>query len=174
MFLEWRFRSDLPLYAQLVEEVVEHKMRYWLNTAEVKQLEEDNLTFQHQLNMDEIVDKCFRLPRENESTSPMSIQHILDVVTSRYKYVKKSHSTEMQISKSLQGKGYRRQHLRSGNYYYTGSEITPDVNVTVNGAAFDADNYTVTYSENTDVGEATVYVVPAEGATSQFFRVEAK
>ena len=107
------------LYAQLVEEVVEHKMRYWLNTAEVKQLEEDNLTFQHQLNMDEIVDKCFRLPRENETTSPMSIQNILDVVTSRYKYVKKSHSTEMQISKSLQGKGYRRQHLRSGNYYYT-------------------------------------------------------
>ena len=106
------------LYAQLVEEVIVQKQRYWLTQEEIKQMENDNLPFQHQLNLDEIVDTCFRLPNENECTSPMSIQQILDVITKRYTYIPKNRATEVNVGKALRSKGYKKHHLRSGNHYY--------------------------------------------------------
>ena len=41
---------------------------------------------------------------------------------------------------------------------YTGSEVKPDVEVIVNGKHVSDDNYTVTYSNNIEVGTATVKV----------------
>ncbi|MGI6032282.1 MAG: leucine-rich repeat protein [Coriobacteriales bacterium] len=53
-----------------------------------------------------------------------------------------------------------------GNFYYTGSAIKPDVTVTLNGVTLSlSDDYTVSYSNNTDVGEATVTVTGTGNCT---------
>lgn len=48
--------------------------------------------------------------------------------------------------------------LDKTSYVYTGSEIKPTVNVLVNGNKIDESNYTITYSNNINVGTATITI----------------
>ncbi len=45
-----------------------------------------------------------------------------------------------------------------GEYVYTGEEITPQIKVTIDAQEISADNYTVAYYNNTDIGAADVEV----------------
>ncbi len=54
----------------------------------------------------------------------------------------------------------------NGTYVYTGQPILPEVTVTLNGSTLKKDtDYTVTASDNTDAGSATVTVTAANGSS---------
>ena len=106
------------LYAQVLAEVTEQKLRYWLTTEEEQRLVTANVQFQHIQDLDEIVDECFRLPKEGEHPLMLTADSILDIISKHYNYVQKNHSTGILLSQALRMKGYKKEHRHSGNYYF--------------------------------------------------------
>ena len=63
------------LYAQLVYEVNELKAPYWFNNEEVARIQELNMAYMQEKDVDEIISSCFRKPYEGEKSKPMNCLH---------------------------------------------------------------------------------------------------
>lgn len=70
--------------------------------------------------------------------------------------------------------------IPNSTYYYTGEEITPEVTVTVDGKTIASSNYLVSYSNNIEIGTATITVTAnssstiISGSASKTFTIEQK
>ena len=105
------------LYAQLVEEVTEKKMRYWFNPDETRQLQQDNLPFQRDANAEEMVDACFEKPRQEGQGREYSMNEILEFVVMRYPTMKCNLSLKMKLGCALKKRGFVSRHHKTGNSY---------------------------------------------------------
>ena len=105
------------LYAQLVEEVCEQKMRYWFDPSETHQLQLDNVPFQREANVDEMVDACFQKPSSDEPGREYSMNEIVELVAMRYPNLKCNMSLKLKLGNALRKHGFVSRHHKTGNSY---------------------------------------------------------
>ncbi len=105
------------LYAQVVYEVKEMRMRYWFTNDETKRIEELNQDFQRELNLESMVDACFRHPKEGEIVLPMLVKDIMKCLVEEFPSLKMSDATNAKLGRTLKNLKYEQSHQRVGNAY---------------------------------------------------------
>ena len=76
------------LYAQVLYELREQKSPYWFSNDEVARIQQMNLEYQDEKDMAEIVEACFRKPKEGETVKAMNCGDILRLIRKEYPSVK--------------------------------------------------------------------------------------
>ena len=105
------------LYAQVLYEIRELKSPYWFNNAEVARIQELNLNYMEQKDIAEIIDCCFRKPKEGESSTAMNCGQIIKLIQREYPSIKNSHSTKVHLGLALNDLGYEHTNRGHVNYY---------------------------------------------------------
>ena len=96
------------LYAQVLYEVREQKAPYWFNNEEVKRIQELNQDFMTQKDIGQIVQACFRQPKDGEQPRLMDSQQLLTTIQQDYPSVVISHSMKVQLGRAMKEQGYER------------------------------------------------------------------
>ena len=94
------------LYAQIVYEVDVLKAPYWFNNDQVARIQEINLDYTDQKDMAEIVEACFRKPKEGEKPQAMNCTQMLELITKEFPSVKKDISTKVHLGYAMKDLGF--------------------------------------------------------------------
>ncbi|MBE6255267.1 MAG: helicase [Prevotella sp.] len=105
------------LYAQVVEEVCERGMRYWFEPEEIRQIQLDNEQFEHVLELDDIVQACFRKPKANETTRDYTMNEIIELITMRYPHVECGPSLKVRVGVAMRKRGFEQHRHHRGTGY---------------------------------------------------------
>ena len=103
------------LYAQLKTELLVGE-RFWFNTEEEKEIQENNRAFYKQSPAQEIFFRCFRLPKDEEAGRMMTATEIFCRLQKKFPSALRN-SNASQMGKMLQAIGVQRTHTRMGNTY---------------------------------------------------------
>ena len=103
------------LYAQLKTELLAGE-RFWFNTEEEKEIQENNRAFYKQSPAQEIFFRCFRLPKDEEAGRMMTATEIFCRLQKKFPSALRN-SNASQMGKMLQAIGVQRTHTRMGNTY---------------------------------------------------------
>lgn len=106
------------LFAQIVNEVSEQKMRYWFSNEEVKRVQEMNLQFMSMTDIPDMVKCCFRKPLDKESVMPLSSDKIIAVIAKEFPHMKVNHGTKVLVGRALKELGFERKEMHNGMLYY--------------------------------------------------------
>ena len=109
------------LYAQIVYEVCELKAPYWFNNDQVARIQEINLDYTDQKDMAEIVEACFRKPKEGEKVKSLNSKQILEQIRKEYPSVKSDHSTKIHLGYAMKDLGFN--HTERGHVKFY--EVVP-------------------------------------------------
>ena len=96
------------LYAQVLYEVQEQKAPYWFNNEEVKRVQELNHDYMMHKDIGQIVQACFRRPKDDEQPKLMDSQQLLMAIQQDYPSVVISHSMKVQLGRAMKELGYER------------------------------------------------------------------
>jgi predicted P-loop ATPase len=94
------------LYAQVLYEIRELKIPYWFNNEEVARIQQLNLNYMEQKDIAEVVEACFRKPREGEKPKPLFSGQILKMIQTEYPSIKSDHSTKVHIGLAMKELGF--------------------------------------------------------------------
>lgn len=94
------------LYAQILYEVNELKAPYWFNNDQVARIQDINLDYTDQKDMAEIVEACFRKPKEGEKVKSLNSKQILEQIRKEYPSVKSDHSTKIHLGYAMKDLGF--------------------------------------------------------------------
>jgi predicted P-loop ATPase len=94
------------LYAQVLYEIRELKIPYWFNNEEVARIQQLNLNYMEQKDLAEVVEACFRKPREGEKLKPLFSGQILKMIQTEYPSIKSDHSTKVHIGLAMKELGF--------------------------------------------------------------------
>ena len=94
------------LYAQLVYEVCEEKAPYWFSNEEVNRIQEMNLGYMEQKDMTDIVQVCFRKPKEGETAKKLNSTEALKAIQKEYPMISINHSTKVHLGYAMKELGY--------------------------------------------------------------------
>ena len=81
------------LYAQVLHELREEKAPYWFNNEEVARIQQLNQEYMLKQDMAEMVEACFRKPKDDESVAEMSTSQMLKIIQSKYTSLVINHSS---------------------------------------------------------------------------------
>ena len=105
------------LYAQVLHEIRELQAPYWFNNEEVARIQELNLNFMEQKDLGEMVDVCFRHPKEGEQVKALTTTQILEIIRSEYPSVPMSHRSRIDLGHALKVLNFeRREHGHAACY----------------------------------------------------------
>lgn len=105
------------LYAQLVYELQTQEIPYWFSNDEVVRIQEVNQPFFKEMNLEGMVESCFRVPEECEEGHWMSGSEVLRTLQVCYPTIKEDISTKVRIGKVLRLMGCSLMHGRNGQLY---------------------------------------------------------
>ena len=105
------------LYAQLLCEFSGGE-RYWLTEDETRSLQRANAPYQSTLDMERMVDTCFRHPADDEPCRPLEMSDIVDIVARQYPFVRPTQSTKVQLGIALSARGYEHTRDNQARHYY--------------------------------------------------------
>ena len=105
------------LYAQLLCEFRGGE-RYWLTEEETRGLQRANAPYQSTLDMERMVDTCFRHPADDEPCRPLEMSDIVDIVARQYPFVRPTQSTKVQLGIALSARGYEHTRDNQARHYY--------------------------------------------------------
>ena len=109
MFIDNEGEIDYPqLYAQVLHELLDLKIPYWFNNAEVARIQDLNRGYMEQKDMAEIVEVCFRKPQEGEHGKLMNSSQLLKMIQQQFPTVKADHSTKIHLGLAMKELGYER------------------------------------------------------------------
>ena len=94
------------LYAQVVYELKELGAHYWFDIAEVTRIQQLNQEFMEQKDIAEIVEICFRKPKEGESAKTMSSSMLLEMIQKEYPSIEITHSNKIRVGRVMKSLGY--------------------------------------------------------------------
>lgn len=114
--------NDLPidypqLYAQLLNEVCERKLRHWFMPDENLRIQEANLPFQQVLDVDEMVHICFRKPQKGEAAQEYSIPQIMSFITRQFPLMPVTHGLKVRVGNALKSQGFQHRQHNTGSFY---------------------------------------------------------
>lgn len=101
------------LYAQLLYEVTVLKTPYWFSNEEVTRIQELNLGYVEQKDIAEMVDACFRKPKEGEVVKALNTSEMLKIIQHDYPSVKSDHSTKVYLGYAMKELGF--EHIKVAN-----------------------------------------------------------
>lgn len=107
------------MYAQVMEEVVEKKCRYWFSNEETLQIQHVNSQFQQEQDLCTMLETCFRHAQEGEAAKMMPVKKIMEILEQQYPLVKKSHSFTIQIGLKLKSLGFSQKFIHGTSCYDT-------------------------------------------------------
>ena len=93
------------LYAQVVYEL-EQNTPYWFNNDEVARIQELNQNYLEQKDVAEMVEICFRKPREGEPAKAMNSRMLLKHIQKDYPSVEINHSNRIKVGLAMKALGY--------------------------------------------------------------------
>ncbi len=105
------------LYAQLVHEVCDQQLRFWFTPEETQQIQLDNLPYQRNPDVCEMVNACFDKPSSDEEGREFSLNEIVELISVRYPHVQCNMSMRMRVGGTLKKLGYPFRHRQDGNCY---------------------------------------------------------
>ena len=105
------------LYAQVLYELHEKKTPYWFNNEEVARIQELNLEYVQQKDIAEMVEVCFRRPKEGEKVKSISTTEILRVIQSEYPSVDCSLKTKAALGRAMRNLNYVRKDHNGSAFY---------------------------------------------------------
>ena len=105
------------LYAQVLYELHEKKAPYWFNNKEVARIQELNLEYVQQKDIAEMVEVCFRRPKEGEKVKSISTTEILRVIQSEYPSVDCSLKTKAALGRAMRNLNYVRKDHNGSAFY---------------------------------------------------------
>ena len=94
------------LYAQVLHELNVANTPYWFNNDEVARIQELNQNYLEQKDIAEIVEICFRKPREGEPAKSMNSKMMLQHMQKDYPSVEISHSNRIKVGLAMKALGY--------------------------------------------------------------------
>ena len=94
------------LYAQVVYELQELEAPYWFSNDEVARIQQLNQEFLEQKDIAEIVEICFRKPKEGETAKTMSSSMLLDLIQKEYPSIEITHSNKIRVGRVMKSLGY--------------------------------------------------------------------
>ena len=94
------------LYAQIVYELTVTKTPYWFSNDEVARIQQLNQNFLEKKDIDEIVEACFRKPKEGETATMMNPKMLLSHIQHQYPSVESSHGNKIRIGYAMTMLGY--------------------------------------------------------------------
>ena len=94
------------LYAQVVYELTVAKTPYWFSNDEVARIQELNQNFLEQKDIAEMVEICFRKPREGEPSKSMNSKMMLKYIQKDYPTVEITHSNRIKVGLAMKALGY--------------------------------------------------------------------
>ena len=105
------------LYAQVLHEIRELQAPYWFNNEEVARIQELNLNFMEQKDLNEIVDICFRKPLEGEHVKSISTTEMLTIMQQEYPSIKIDVKNKAYLGRVLKSLDYVRKDHNGKAYY---------------------------------------------------------
>ena len=101
------------LYAQVLHEVRDLNTPYWYSPAEVMRIQELNLNYMEQKDIAEIVNACFRKPKEGEVVKALNSAQILQMIQAEYPSIKSDRSTKIHLGLAMKELGI--EHIEHGH-----------------------------------------------------------
>ena len=92
------------LYAQILSELRSGE-RYWFTEEETRSIQAANTPYQSTIDLELIVESCFRLPAANEPCTPLPMTEIAHIVAAQYPFVQPTHATKVQLGIALSAYG---------------------------------------------------------------------
>lgn len=105
------------LYAQLLYEINEKQTPYWFTNDEVIRIQQANLPFFKQDDLEDMIRCCFRIPNKNEEGKWMLCKEVFDTIQKHYPVLQADHSTKIKIGQVLKYMGCCSQHSMYGRKY---------------------------------------------------------
>lgn len=89
------------LYAQLLHEVRDEKLRYWYNNEETQRIQELNAPYEQTLDLEQMIDCMFRKPQGNEKHGAFTSLDIRKILKQQYPDVADSQFNSIKIGKAM-------------------------------------------------------------------------
>ncbi len=89
------------LYAQLLHEVRDEKLRYWYTNEETLRIQELNAPYEQTLDLEQMIDCTFRKPQGNEKPGSFTSLEIRKILKQQYPDVQDSHINSIKIGKAM-------------------------------------------------------------------------
>jgi predicted P-loop ATPase len=105
------------LYAQVVYELQELKVPYWYSNEEVARIQELNLNYLAQKDISEILEICFRKPKEGETARAISTEKMLQIMKAEYPTIEISLKTKVALGRALKALNYTRKDHHGTAFY---------------------------------------------------------
>ena len=94
------------LYAQAVYELTVAKTPYWFSNDEVARIQQLNQNYMEQKDIAEMVEVCFRKPKEGETPKLMNTKMLLSHIQKEYPSVDSSHGNKVRVGMAMTNLGY--------------------------------------------------------------------
>jgi predicted P-loop ATPase len=105
------------LYAQVLHEVMDERAPYWFSNEEVARIQELNQNFMEKKDMAELVNACFRKPKEGEAVVPMVGAKMLEVIKHSFPALTINSSAKIQLGFAMKELGYENVHYGNVAHY---------------------------------------------------------
>ena len=105
------------LYAQLVYELQVQQTPYWFTNDQVIRIQEVNRPFFREMDLEGMVDSCFRVPEDEEQGRWMLGSEVIKTLQGHYPMLQDDLSTKVKIGKVLKLMGCSLMHGRNGQLY---------------------------------------------------------
>ena len=105
------------LYAQVLYELREQKTPYWFNNEEVKRIQELNIEYTQKKDLSEIVEICFRKPKEGETVKSVNTTEILQMIQKEYPSVQITPRNKAYLGRIMKELDYERKSHSNLAYY---------------------------------------------------------
>lgn len=94
------------LYSQLVYELTVAKTPYWFSNDEVERIQQLNQNYVEQKDIAEMVEICFRKPKEGETPKLMNTKMLLSHIQKEYPTVEINHGNKVRVGVAMTNLGY--------------------------------------------------------------------
>ena len=94
------------LYAQVMYELTVAKTPYWFSNDEVARIQELNQDYLQQKDIAEMVEICFRKPKEGEAAKLMNSGMLLTHIQHQYPSVEINHGNKVRVGQAMTNLGY--------------------------------------------------------------------
>ena len=105
------------LYAQVLHEIRVLETPYWFNNEEVVRIQQLNLAYMQQRDIAEMVNACFRKPKEGEKVKSLSTTEMLEIIRDEYPNVAITTKAKVELGRALVSLEYERKEHSHVAYY---------------------------------------------------------
>lgn len=105
------------LYAQMLYELRVQQIPYWFSNDEVKRIQQVNLPYFKEADLEGMIESCFRMPDDEEGGRWMLCKEVMENLQQQYPMLQGGMYTNVQIGKILKFKGYDSKRCKHGQMY---------------------------------------------------------